>query len=102
MSYLKYYGLLLLFLGKIYGQEYTYPLNTSEVEIVVDGLLDEKVWAEVPTATNFFEHWPRDSVPSPDTTEVFLTADKDYLYLAARCYLNKGERYGCNTCSRQS
>lgn len=100
MSYLKFYGLFLFLLGRIYGQEYTYPLKTTEVEIVLDGLLDEKVWAQVPTATNFFEHWPSDSIPSPDKTEVFLTADKDYLYLAARCYLNKGERYQANNLFR--
>jgi hypothetical protein len=59
--------------------------KTSEV-IVIDGELNEQVWKNADKATNFYQNFPYDTGFALSQTEVMLTYNNDYLYVAAKCY----------------
>ncbi|MDX2262027.1 MAG: carbohydrate binding family 9 domain-containing protein [Gemmatimonadales bacterium] len=48
------------------------PIPGSEVEIAVDGVLDEPVWSRAARAGNFFQFRPVDSRPAEDSTVVLV------------------------------
>ncbi|MCP4547397.1 MAG: hypothetical protein GY835_13145 [bacterium] len=51
-------------------------------KIRIDGQLDDPGWRGAERATNFTETTPGDCVEPPHQTEVLITYDDDYLYLA--------------------
>lgn len=54
---------------------------------VIDGLLDEKCWLGKPAfATDFKMKWPTDQGLPTNKTEVWLAADGQFLFVAARCF----------------
>ena len=52
--------------------------------IEVDGELDDAGWQDPAVATDFTEFQPRDGVPAPTNTRVWLTYDDHHLYVAAQ------------------
>ena len=54
--------------------------------VILDGVLDEAAWAEVTPASDFWQHFPTDSIISQFRTEVYLAYDETNLYVAAKCY----------------
>lgn len=59
--------------------------KTSE-EIEIDGVLKEAVWAKCAIATDFVQSFPSDTSFALTKTEVKVTYDDEYLYIAAICY----------------
>ena len=58
----------------------------KEEKIILDGILEEKVWQEAERARNFHQRYPFDSTFSYSKTEVMLTYDAQFLYIAAVCH----------------
>jgi hypothetical protein len=54
--------------------------------ITIDGVLDESAWELSSPANNFWQYFPSDSVKAELQTEIYLTYDDEYLYIAAKCY----------------
>jgi len=54
--------------------------------VKIDGIIDEPVWGNCETATNFVEIDPGDNTKASVKTEVKLTYDDDHLYVAFICY----------------
>jgi hypothetical protein len=59
--------------------------KTNE-KIILDGILDEKTWKNALKADNFVQQFPFDTSLALSKTEVMLTYDDDFLYIAAYCY----------------
>lgn len=59
--------------------------KTTE-KIIVDGLLDEKVWSFSQTAANFVESYPQQGKKATYDTEVKILYDDYNLYVGAICY----------------
>ncbi len=59
--------------------------ETTEA-ITIDGKLDEAVWSSADVGTNFWQKVPFFAEAADPLTEVMLTYDDQYLYVAARCY----------------
>ena len=51
--------------------------------IVIDGLLDERVWMTAPAITEFLQTIPDEGQPVSEETEVRLLYDDDYIYVGA-------------------
>lgn len=66
------------------AQNYKVTQATSEIRI--DGVLDEKAWEEALTIKLPYEWLPGDNIPSPVETDCLVTFDKNYFYVAFRCY----------------
>lgn len=58
----------------------------TDQPIVIDGRLDEAVWTSAAAASGFWQHSPYDSIQANKQTEVFMSYDDNYLYVAAKCY----------------
>ncbi|MDN5199845.1 DUF5916 domain-containing protein [Fulvivirgaceae bacterium BMA10] len=61
-------------------------IKKSGTTINVDGVLDEEAWQIADKAGDFYQNFPTDSLPATADTEVMLTFDDNYLYIAAVCY----------------
>ncbi len=59
--------------------------KTNE-KVKVDGVLEEEVWKNSFSAKDFKQHFPFDSSLANTKTEVRLTYDDDFLYIAAICH----------------
>ncbi|MFY0686626.1 MAG: carbohydrate binding family 9 domain-containing protein [Cyclobacteriaceae bacterium] len=67
---------------------YQISITATSEEINIDGELDEAVWANAQVATDFWYSFPVDDKRAEDInrTEVQLTYDDEFIYLAAKCY----------------
>ncbi len=66
----------------------SYQLSQTSEVIKIDGILSESVWSEVPVAGGFWMSYPVDDRAVEDRlqTEVRITSDEQFLYIAAVCY----------------
>lgn len=93
----KYYYyficVILLFTGKIFGQNPKKTLLTqfTKEKITIDGKFDEKVWATANVATDFVMVSPDNGKPIDETkkTEVRVVYDNEAVYIAAKLYDNE-------------
>ena len=61
-------------------------INETQEDIKVDGVLNETVWSNAEVGTNFWQKVPFFAEGADPLTEVMLTYDDKYLYVAAKCY----------------
>ncbi|HEX2395703.1 MAG TPA: DUF5916 domain-containing protein [Bacteroidales bacterium] len=58
----------------------------SKEDIVVDGQLDEKVWQQAETVTNFIQLEPSEGTPSSRNTEIRVIFGENGLYIGAHMF----------------
>jgi len=68
-------------------------IKKTNGEIRIDGVLDEEDWKNLETANNFQQHFPYDTLLAKSQTEVMITYNDKYLYIAAICYGQKKGEY---------
>ncbi|MEE2791870.1 MAG: hypothetical protein VX453_09575, partial [Acidobacteriota bacterium] len=66
----------------------------------LDGLLDERVYFDVPAVTDFIQQEPSEGAPATDQTEVWVTFDDETLYVSARCWSEEPDRIVANEMKR--
>lgn len=71
--------------GAPYQEKYHYSISKTNITPKIDGDLTEPVWQGRDTAQKFAPHWPQDNVPLKRATEVKMTFDDKFLYVAAIC-----------------
>jgi hypothetical protein len=78
----------------------SYPIETTSESIQIDGVLSEDIWNRVSVASGFWMSYPVDDRMVEDhlQTEVRMTSDEQYLYIAAVCY--GPEKYVIKTLKR--
>jgi len=87
-----YYSIcvILLFAGKVFSQNPKKVLVTqpTKEKIIIDGKLDEQIWATAKVASDFVMVSPDNGKPiEPEKrTEVQLVYDNDAIYVAAKMY----------------
>ena len=62
-----------------------------EETVVVDGVLDEAVWARAARLTGFSQYQPVDSRPAEEPTEVFVWYGPTAIYFGIRAYEAHGD-----------
>ncbi len=72
---------------------YNFPIKKAIDKINVDGNLTEKSWEESYTARDFYMVQPMDTSYAKAKTEVKMTYDNDFLYIAAINYSPNPGRY---------
>lgn len=86
---------LMAFFSKVWSQidsDLTLRLKKTKETIVLDGNLDEAAWFQGDPAEKFWQYFPTDSTLAQPRTEIFMTYDDKYLYMAAKCY-SEGKQY---------
>lgn len=63
----------------------TVNINETDKPIKIDGRLDEQVWKDAVPAKDFIQTFPYDSALSDTQCEVYLTYDKNNIYVGTRC-----------------
>lgn len=63
----------------------------GEVEIVLDGVLDEAAWAAAPAGTAFVERTPYPGSTPPVKTEFRVLYDAERLWIGVECEIGEGE-----------
>ncbi|MCJ7679459.1 MAG: carbohydrate binding family 9 domain-containing protein, partial [Candidatus Aminicenantes bacterium] len=63
-----------------------YTVRIATDKIIVDGILQEKSWADAAVIKLPFEYMPGDNISGPVDTDFLVTFDDKYLYLGYRCY----------------
>ena len=61
-------------------------LPRIDARIVVDGNLDESVWADAALLTGFSQHLPVDGLPAADSMQVLVWYGPDAIYFGIRAY----------------
>ncbi len=72
----------------------------SNTEIKIDGVLSEPVWETCQSASNFVEIEPGDNIAASVNTEVKMTYDDNYLYVAFICYDDRISKLRTNLTDR--
>jgi hypothetical protein len=67
-------------------ENYRIHILRTNIKIVIDGLLEEKVWLQSEHAENFHRVLPIDTGYALAQTEVMLTYDESNLYIAIICH----------------
>jgi len=68
----------------------------------VDGVLDEAVYTEVPSVSDFVEAEPVNGTPATEKTEIWLLYDDDNFYIVARCWESEPGRRVANEMRRDN
>ena len=61
-----------------------YPVRGTDTPVNVDGVLDESSWKDATVIPLKYEYRPGDNIPAIVSTDVMITFDHDYLYVAFR------------------
>ncbi|HEY4206381.1 MAG TPA: DUF5916 domain-containing protein [Puia sp.] len=82
--------LLFCFFNPLFGQKknagFELHIHKASGPIVIDGFLREPAWQAADKAGDFFMVLPMDTSHAQMRTDVRMTYDDHYLYLAAECY----------------
>ncbi len=70
--------------------------------IVLDGKLDESVYARVPAVSDFIQQEPREGEPATEKTEAWVFFDDENIYVSARCWDSHPERMIINEMRRDN
>ena len=70
--------------------EYNIPLLDGN-EIEIDGIIDEEVWSNSLSLSNFTSYLPVDGRPADDNTDVHIWYSTKSLYIAITAYEVHGE-----------
>ena len=54
--------------------------------LTVDGMLNERVYQDVPPAAGFIQQEPLEGAPATERTELWVLFDDDHIYLSVRCW----------------
>jgi len=73
---------------RVNQDDYRMNIKKSAEKIKVDGVLDEAIWSTGQVATDFWMSEPIDGERVPDEyqTEVRITYDDQFIYIAAKCF----------------
>ncbi len=63
-----------------------FSVTTTNTDYVIDGALDEAEWAQHRVIDQFRQYFPTDTIVAKHPTEIYMTYDDEYLYVAAKCY----------------
>ena len=76
--------IFLLFFISIQAQQKSVLVKFIDTEIVPDGILDEPIWQEADSATDFHQYFPTDSVMAIKGTRVKMLYTNTMLYIGIR------------------
>jgi hypothetical protein len=66
----------------------------------LDGALDEAVYTSVPPISDFIQVEPQEGAPATEKTEVWVTFDRDNVYVSFRCWESEPTRVVANEMRR--
>jgi len=74
----------------------------AETPPVIDGLLDDAVWAQAPSETGFKTWRPDFGIDLPEKTVVYYAYDRENLYFAFRCHDREPSKIKASVAARDT
>jgi hypothetical protein len=68
----------------------------------IDGRLDEPLYKTVPPISDFIQVEPQEGMPATERTEVWVSFDRDNIYVSFRCWESQPERVVANEMRRDN
>src|SRR6476646_3525665 len=82
---------ILVFFEKANGQgsQTSRSVNAykTHVKVVIDGVLDDEIWKNVPTVDSFINKWPTENGKALLQTEVRIAYNEQYIYFGVKAYM---------------
>ncbi|TJY36353.1 DUF5916 domain-containing protein [Pontimicrobium aquaticum] len=75
-------ALFSFFIG--YSQNKSFVVKYIDSPIILDGNLDESVWSEAESATNFWQYFPTDSLQATQQADIKMLFDDTNLYIGMK------------------
>lgn len=101
------FSIILFFISNILNASLFVPQKDKSIfikktnqKITINGILDEPIWSETETASDFQQNFPFDTSYAITRTEVKVTYDDNFLYIAAICYDSLDGDYVIQTLKR--
>ena len=76
------FALFSFFIG--FSQSKSFVVKYINTPIVLDGNLNESVWKDAQSATNFWQYFPVDSVQAQQQAEIKMLFDDNNLYVGIK------------------
>ncbi|MGK7389915.1 MAG: DUF5916 domain-containing protein [Candidatus Cyclobacteriaceae bacterium M2_1C_046] len=73
-------------LAQINAEKFTYQVNATTEEIIIDGRLEEPLWTRLDHINQFYLNFPIDSVKAEYQTQVLVAYDDKNFYIAGRAF----------------
>lgn len=91
--------LFFLWQGLICSQfeKFTVAAVRTEIPPVIDGILDDEVWKNAPSVSDFIQFEPDKDKPASVRTVAKILYDNDYIYVAFLCYDPEPEKIELET-----
>lgn len=99
MNKIKFFGYSLIFCFYFlegyaqYDSEPSLHVQKASSPITLDGVMNEPAWIEAEVANDFWQNFPMDTSKAIAKTEIRMTYDDDFIYIAAKCYSTADEEY---------
>lgn len=71
--------------AQVNSEDHQLSVRKTTEQITIDGKLDEPVWSQADKANDFIQNFPTDSLRATSQTEVSVTFDDQFLYVAGVC-----------------
>ena len=83
MKEILLFTFIFIFSLPVFSQEKEITVRYIEdVEIQIDGEINEPVWQEIVPVSDFWEFFPQDSIPAKNKTEMKMIYDAKFIYIA--------------------
>jgi hypothetical protein len=79
--------------AQVNSEDYQLSVRKTTDQITIDGKLDEAVWSQADKANDFIQNFPTDSLRATSQTEVSVTFDDQFLYVAGVCQENSDKEH---------
>lgn len=92
MKFIIFFLILVLFIFNfsLFAQKNlkTYQISVPKIEkeIKIDGELDDEIWKKTEKISKFYQNFPYDTSFAEAKTEVMMSYDENFVYIAAICY----------------
>lgn len=83
---------IILAISSVFAQKKEFKVKYTNTPIKVDAVLDESIWNDAESATNFWQYFPSDTVQAKNQTEIKMLFDDKSLYVAIKVY-SSGKDY---------
>jgi len=82
------------------GSNLSVHIKPTDQPIVLDGVLDEAAWTNAQKCSGFHQYFPSDSTLAEGQSEIRMTYDQQYLYIAVKCYSADPRTYSISSLRR--
>jgi hypothetical protein len=86
-------AILMFFFLTSEGLSQSMRVFKTDDPIKIDGVFDEAIWNSCEVAKDFRQYFPYDSSAAIDQTEVRMTYDDQFIYVAAKMYRSGSQQY---------